>query len=86
MFPGFAARLLSEVKMIYSEKFLSNKSREFVIPVNIIDSPERYFIVFEGATVFAQIYKIGNDYWIDRKEWDECGADIIFKKRTNTPK
>ena len=83
MFPGFAARLLSEVKMLYSEKFLYNKSREFVIPVNIIDSPERNFITFIGATVLVGCFKNNDSYWISRKDWEESGPDIILKKCTN---
>ena len=83
MFPGFAARLLSEVKMIYSEKFGSNKSRPFLNYNNIIDSPERNFITFLGATVLAECYKNNDSYWISRKDWEESGPDIILKKCTN---
>ena len=83
MFPGFAARLLSEVKMIYSEKFGSNKSRPFLNYNNIIDSPERNFITFLGATVLAGCFKNNDSYWISRKDWEEEGPNIILKKCPN---
>ena len=87
MFAGYASRLLIEMKNIYKEKGLQNVSDKTIkINIDIIDSPRRKFSVFIGATVLANTYNsssVGDEYWITRQDWDECGPDIIFKKCQN---
>ena len=86
MFAGYASRLLKELQNVYVEKALENvKDKSIKIKMNIIDSPRRKFSVFIGATVLANIYNTpqGEEYWITKQDWDECGPDVIFKKCEN---
>ena len=87
MFPGFATRLLKEIRHNYKEKFFSKKEGKFIkIKIEVIDSPRRKFSVFIGATILANLYnneKFEQEYWISKKEWEEVGPDIILKKCPN---
>ena len=87
MFPGYASRIDIELKKIYTQNTLKlAKEKKIKIPINIIDSPRRKYSVFIGATVLANIYNTssqGEEYWITKQDWDECGPDIIFKKCQN---
>lgn len=85
MFPGYASRIEEETKRIYTEKNLQNaKTKEIKIKINIIDSPRRKFSVFIGACVLGKTYNESQvDYWISKKDWDECGPDIVLKKCQN---
>ena len=85
MFAGFASRIEKEIKKLYIDEGLKNtKDKNIKIPINIIDSPRRKYSVFIGACVLANIYNgQETDYWITRQDWQECGADIIFKKCQN---
>ena len=82
MFPGYASRLLQEMKETYKEKALSNvKNKDIKINIDVIDSPRRKHSVFIGATILAN-YKDDN-YWITKQEYEECGEQIILKKCPN---
>ena len=85
MFPGYASRLLQEMKDIYKEKALHNVSnKEIKININIIDSPRRKFSVFIGATILANIYNLKDvGYWITKQEYEEIGEKIILRKCPN---
>ena len=82
MFPGYASRLLKEIKKVYKEKALNNvENKEIKINIDVIDSPRRKHSVFIGATILAN-YKDDN-YWITKQEYEECGEKIILKKCPN---
>jgi actin-related protein len=85
MFPGYASRLLQEMKDIYKEKALHNvENKEIKISINIIDSPRRKFSVFIGATILANFYNLKNvGYWITKQEYEESGDQIILRKCPN---
>ena len=85
MFPGYASRLLQEMKDIYKEKALHNvENKEIKISINIIDSPRRKFSVFIGATILANIYNQKDvGYWITKQEYEESGDQIILRKCPN---
>ena len=87
MFPGFSSRLLKEIQNVYVEKSLENvKDKTIKICINIIDSPGRKYSTFIGATVVANIYNAstqGEEYWITKRDWEEVGPNIIFKKCPN---
>ena len=85
MFPGYASRLLQEMKYIYKEKALHNvENKEIKISINIIDSPRRKFSVFIGATILANIYNQKDvGYWITKQEYEESGDQIILRKCPN---
>ena len=85
MFPGYASRLLQEMKDIYKEKALHNvENKEIKISINIIDSPRRKFSVFIGATILSNIYNQKDvGYWITKQEYEESGDQIILRKCPN---
>jgi actin-related protein len=86
MFPGYASRIESELKAIYTEKNLKlAKTKTIKIPINIIDSPRRKYSVFIGAAIFANLSNKEQaiDYWISKQDWEESGPKIILKKCTN---
>lgn len=75
LFPGFAARLLDEMKQIYKKnKLKHSKDKKIKININVIDSPKRKYSVFIGASVIANHYNTSEDdeYWITRDEWLDC--------------
>ena len=87
MFPGFSSRLLKEIQNVYIEKGLKNvvKDKTIKIMINIIDSPRKKYSTFIGATVLANIYnnECYDGYWISKRDWEEVGPNIIFKKCPN---
>ena len=85
MFPGYASRLLQEMKETYKEKALSNvKNKDIKINIDVIDSPRRKHSVFIGATILANIYNQKDvNYWITKQEYEECGEKIILQKCPN---
>ena len=86
MFPGFASRMLQEMKNIYVEKTLHNvKNKDIKIGINVVDSPRRKYSVFIGATVLAKTYNENDDgnYWITKQEYEESGEKIILSKCPN---
>ena len=85
MFPGYASRLLKEIKKVYKEKALNNvENKEIKINIDIIDSPRRKHSVFIGATILANFYNLKDvGYWITKQEYEECGEQIILKKCPN---
>jgi actin-related protein len=85
MFPGYASRLLKEIKKVYKEKALNNvENKEIKINIDVIDSPRRKHSVFIGATILANFYNLKDvGYWITKQEYEECGEQIILKKCPN---
>ena len=86
MFPGFSSRLLEEILNVYREKGLKNvKGKSIKIHINIIDSPRRKYSTFIGAIILANLYNndLYDGYWISKRDWDEVGPNIIFKKCPN---
>ena len=92
MLPGFTSRIEIELKKIYFDKNWKSDRRKTVsvkivrFPINIIDSPRRQYSSFIGATIKSSLYNDYIDYWISKKDWDECGPDIILKKVKNIVK
>ena len=84
MYPGYASRIELELKKIYTENILKKvQNKTIKIPINIIDSPRRKYSVFIGASILSTLSKDSEDYWISKKEWEECGSKIIMKKCKN---
>ena len=85
MFPGFASRLLKEMKNVYVEKTLHNvKDKDIKININVVDSPRRKYSVYIGATVLAKFYNVNvSDYWITKQDYEESGEEIILSKCPN---
>ena len=85
MFPGFASRMLNEIKNVYQEKTLHNvKDKDIKININVLDSPRRKYSVYIGATVLAKVYNVNvSDYWITKQDYEESGEKIILSKCPN---
>ena len=66
MLPGIQSRIEFELKRLIKEK-LKIKHR-------FRDSS------YVGAKIFSSDYKDYDDYWISKKDWDECGTKIIDEK------
>ena len=92
MLPGLTSRIEIELKKIYFYKNWKSDRRKTVsgnivrFPINIIDSPRRQYSSFIGATVLSGSINDRIDYWISKKEWEECGSKIILKKVKNIVK
>jgi actin-related protein len=84
MYPGYASRIELELKKIYTENILKKvQNKTIKIPINIVDSPRRKYSVFSGAAILSTVLNDVEDYWISKKEWEECGSKIIMKKCKN---
>ena len=85
MFPGYASRLLKDLKKVYKEKALNNvENKEIKINIDVIDSPRRKHSVFIGATILANFYNLKDvGYWITKQEYEECGEKSILQKCPN---
>ena len=87
MFPGFASRLLKEMKNVYMEKTLHNvkdKDKDIKIKIDVVDSPRRKYSVYIGATVLAKYYNENQtEYWITKQDYEESGEKIILSKCPN---
>jgi actin-related protein 2 len=79
IFPGFSSRLDAEVRALYKQKI----NKDIKIPINIVDSPNRKFSVFQGAAFLANFYAEDPRYWISKQDWDEMGVKIIHTKCQN---
>lgn len=84
MFKGFSSRIESEILKSYKKNVLKD-SRKINIPIIIVDNPKRNIAVFMGAAFLANTLNQNHitDYWILKKEWEECGSQILYKKCTN---
>jgi actin-related protein 2 len=74
-FPGFTTRLENESKRVYKAHALRDaEDKTIKMRINVIDSPRRKYSVFIGGTIIANYYNTpdSDDYWISRKEWNEC--------------
>lgn len=84
MFPGYASRIEKEIRNLFVQNNLKNaKDKNIKMKINIIDSPRRKVSVFIGGSVLAGICNNNEDYWITKRDWEECGADIVLKKCAN---
>lgn len=83
LFPGFSSRIEDEIKNSYRRVVLGNPDQPIKIPINIVDSPNRQYSVFNGAVFLSNFYKNILNYWISKEDWDDCGPQIIYKKCPN---
>ena len=75
LFPGFASRILKELKWNFYKEFRKN------LKIDVKDGVQRrQYLHFIGATALINCYNSIHDYWITKQEWDEVGFNIIFKK------
>jgi actin-related protein 2 len=84
LFAGFASRLETEVVKKYKKDVLKNEEAKLKIDISIVDNPNRQYAVYNGAAFLANFYNKENlGYWITKKDWEECGDSILYKKCSN---
>jgi actin len=69
MYPGFADRLNKEISGLAPS----------TMDVKIFAPPERIYSVWTGGTILASLQSF-NKKWISKKEYDECGSNIVHRK------
>jgi len=80
MYPGLPSRLEKEVKKNYLQKALKgNKDNLGKFKCRIEDPPRRKHMVFLGGAVLAEIMKDKDDFWMNKKEYEERGDEVLKK-------
>ncbi len=69
MFKGLGDRLTKEIKALAKDDFKEE--------VHVIDSPERKFNAWIGASILSDILK---EKWITKEMYEESGTSIIYKE------
>lgn len=69
LFPGFAARLQKDIESRYHRDILKgDTNRRMKFKINIEESQNRRWLVFEGASVLAHLMKDKSEFWIQKKQ------------------
>ena len=77
MLPGINSRI--EIELKYLQKENLNKG-EKTFPIFILDKHFRNSS-YVGAVIISSLCDEKYlDYWISKKDWDECGPKIVYKK------
>lgn len=80
MYPGMPSRLEKDLRALYLEHVLKgDKSRLDRFKCHIEDPPSRKHMVFLGGAVQADIMKDREEFWINKKDYEEHGANCINK-------
>eukprot|EP01115_Flamella_aegyptia_P006179 TRINITY_DN259_c0_g1_i1.p1 TRINITY_DN259_c0_g1~~TRINITY_DN259_c0_g1_i1.p1 ORF type:complete len:391 (+),score=205.16 TRINITY_DN259_c0_g1_i1:19-1191(+) len=80
MYPGLPSRLEKDIRRLYLEKVLKgDKSKLAKFKCRIEDPPRRKHMVFLGGAVLAQIMKDKYEFWMNKKEWEEVGDQVLKK-------
>lgn len=81
MFPGFASRINIEMKKLVKD----NNCLKFGKHMDIINSSRRMYSAYIGLSVWSDCYNSPSyeDYWISKRDWEENGSKIIYKKCHN---
>lgn len=81
MLPGFSSRLSKDLKEIWLERVAKgDKSRLSKFRLKIEDPPRRKNMVFLGGSVLSDIMKDQNEFWLNRKDWEEKGPIRAIKE------
>ena len=78
MLPGINSRIEIELKDLQKENLNKGEKR---FPIFILDKHYRNSS-YVGAVIASSHYNESDnlDYWISKKDWDECGPKIVYKK------
>jgi actin-related protein 2 len=69
LFPGFAARLQQNIESRYRRDILKGDiNRKMKFQINIEACPNRRWLVFEGASVLADLMKDKTEFWIQKTQ------------------
>lgn len=80
MYPGLPSRLEKDLKELYLAKVLQgDKTKLAKFKCRIEDPPRRKHMVFLGGAVLAEIMKDKENFWMNKKEYDEVGKDVLKK-------
>ncbi|OAF69974.1 Actin-related protein 2 [Intoshia linei] len=78
MYPGLPSRLARELKQLYLDRVLKGKKEGLEnFKLVIVDPPRRRHMVFIGGSVFAEIIKNNDNFWLTREMWQEKGAKSL---------
>lgn len=84
MYPGLPSRLEKEIRNLYLHKVArGNKEQAAKLKCRIEDPPRRKHMVFLGGAVLADIMKDKDNFWMNKQEYHEQGADAVLKKCFN---
>jgi len=82
MYPGFSTRLHQDVTQSYLREVLrGDKSRLGNFKLRIEDPPRRKHMVFMGASVYANLMKDRDDFWMRKSEYEEEGAERLVARK-----
>jgi len=80
MYPGLPSRLEKEVTELYLEHVLKGDRDGLAkFKCRIEDPPRRKHMVFLGGAVLADIMKDKDEFWMNKSEYQEVGADCLKK-------
>ncbi|XP_078367547.1 uncharacterized protein LOC144651479 [Oculina patagonica] len=80
LFPGFSNRIEREIKQLYCERVLNgdtSKLSKFILRID--DSTDLRHSVFFGGSVWADIFKDKEKYWMTKQEYEEKGINVLEK-------
>ena len=81
MYPGLPTRIEKDIKDRYFKEVLKgDKKRLHKFRLSIEDPPRRKNMVFLGASVLGDIMKDRAEFWLDKEEYDELGAEAACKR------
>jgi actin-related protein 2 len=85
MFPGLSSRLEKDLRWMYFDKVLQrDTTRNFKFKCRVEDHPRRQHMVFLGASILANAYSEGSEWWITPKEYKEQGARVVQRLMAST--
>ena len=81
MYPGLPTRCEKDIKDRYLKEVLKgDKKRLHKFKLGIEDPPRRKNMVFLGGSTLGDIMKDRADFWLDKEEYEELGADAATKR------
>jgi actin-related protein 2 len=80
MYPGLPSRLEKDIRELYLQNVLKGKTELLSkFQCKIEDPPRRKHLVFLGGAVLADIMKDKDEFWINKREYDEQGVNVLKK-------
>ena len=78
MLPGINSRIEIELKDLQKENLNKGEKRFHIF---ILDKHYRNSS-YVGAVIVSSLYNESDnlDYWVSKKDWDECGSKIVYEK------
>ncbi|KAL0229701.1 hypothetical protein PCE1_003269 [Barthelona sp. PCE] len=80
MYPGFPTRLERSIKSIY-KRIVRKGGNEGRVKIKVKAPANRKNSVFIGGAILAQVAEASADFWIQKSEYEECGANFVAKNR-----